>query len=77
LNRINDESQRIYQTNFQVISLKEFITNIIFLNIHDPDCFKDDLRVFFIKVLARIITEKNLNNKVSTKIDLVGETASP
>lgn len=53
------ESQRIHGTAYPVISLKEFIKNIIYLNINNPAGLKDDLRVFFLKVLARIITEKN------------------
>lgn len=36
LNRIDIESQRIYGTSFSVISLEEFITNIIYLNINNP-----------------------------------------
>jgi hypothetical protein len=32
------------------------------MNINDPGCLSDELRVFFLKVLARIITEKNTLN---------------
>ncbi len=59
LNKIDEESKRIYGTNFSVITLKEFIQNIISMNINDPGCLSDELKVFFLKVLARIITEKN------------------
>jgi inositol 1,4,5-triphosphate receptor type 1/inositol 1,4,5-triphosphate receptor type 3 len=63
LNRIDIESQRIYGAPFPVIRLEEFITNIIYLNINNPHCLKDELRIFFLKVLGRIITEKNLRDK--------------
>lgn len=43
------------------------------MNISNPDCFKDDLRIFFLKVLARVITEKNLNNKVNCFFKLIKE----
>jgi inositol 1,4,5-triphosphate receptor type 1/inositol 1,4,5-triphosphate receptor type 3 len=33
------------------------------MNLHDANSLKDDLKIFFLKVLARIITEKNVRNK--------------
>jgi inositol 1,4,5-triphosphate receptor type 1/inositol 1,4,5-triphosphate receptor type 3 len=63
LNRIDEVSMTIYNASFPVITLKEFIKNIIYMNIHDSNSLKDDLKIFFLKVLARIITEKNTRNK--------------
>lgn len=63
LDKIDEVSSSIYNTTFPVITLKEFIKNIIYMNLHDSNSLKDDLKIFFLKVLARIITEKNVRNK--------------
>ena len=44
-----------------VITLKEFITNIINVNIENPHCLNDDLKIFFLRVLVRMISERNSN----------------
>lgn len=33
------------------------------MNINDTHSLRDDLKIFFLKVLSRIITEKNSKNK--------------
>jgi len=33
------------------------------LNLNEPEALNEDLRIFFLKVLERIITEKNPENK--------------
>lgn len=63
LNMIDEVSKSIYNTNFPVITLKEFIKNIIYMSINDSNSLRDDLKIFFLKVLTRIITEKNQKNK--------------
>lgn len=60
---IDEVSKSIYSTNFPVITLKEFIKNIIYMSINDSHSLRDDLKIFFLKVLTRIITEKNQKNK--------------
>ena len=54
---------RVYRKPFEVTTAKEFIYNIIQMNINNPGFLRDDLRVFFLKMLERIITEKNSKNK--------------
>ncbi len=53
--------QRIQGSN--EISLRLFITNIIEMNIAQPDCLNDDLKIFFIKVLVRMISRTNKNKE--------------
>jgi inositol 1,4,5-triphosphate receptor type 1/inositol 1,4,5-triphosphate receptor type 3 len=63
ISNIGLDSKNIYNTNFEVTTSKEFILHIINMNINNPGFLKDDLRVFFLKMLGRLITEKNPKNK--------------
>jgi inositol 1,4,5-triphosphate receptor type 1/inositol 1,4,5-triphosphate receptor type 3 len=46
-----------------VITLREFIKNIIHMNLTQANILSDELKIFVLKVLTRIITEKNVANK--------------
>lgn len=48
---------KAYQSTVPVITLKEFIKNMIQMNINDQ--LNDSVRTFFLKMLVRIISEKN------------------
>ena len=63
LARIGTESMKSYSTPFEVTTPKEFISNIITMNINNPGFLSDDLKVFFLKILTRMITEKNVRNR--------------
>ena len=63
ISNIGEESKRIYELPFEVTTAKEFISNIIQMNINNPGFLRDDLRVFFLKMLSRLVSEKNLKNK--------------
>ena len=53
---------RIYKVDFPVITLREFIKNIIHMNL-TRNFLSYELKIFVLKVLTRIITEKNQANK--------------
>jgi hypothetical protein len=47
--------------NKKNINIKEFITNVIEMNISSPKSLTDELRVFFLTVLVRMIEKTNRN----------------
>jgi len=49
---------KIYKVDFPVITLREFIKNIIHMNV-TRNFLSYELKIFVLKVLTRIITEKN------------------
>ncbi|CAD8049274.1 unnamed protein product [Paramecium sonneborni] len=64
LSQIGKQSQDAYQTKYEVTTLQDFIQNIISIcaNTREQQ-FSDDIRIFFLRLLSRLITEKNLSNK--------------
>ena len=68
LNGLDDLSKRLSTT--PVISLGLFIKNIIEMNNKNSKCLNDELKVFFLKILIRMVTEKNKNpDRNATPID--------
>ncbi|CAD8053653.1 unnamed protein product [Paramecium sonneborni] len=61
---IGQESMLAYQTKFEVTSLKHYIQNIIHMSISNETQFTDDLRIFFLKMISKLITEKNQANSI-------------
>ncbi|KAM3147677.1 hypothetical protein pb186bvf_000005 [Paramecium bursaria] len=63
MSEIEQQSLKAYDA--KVTHLKDYIENIInsSVNIEIRKILSDDLRIFFLKMLSRLITEKNLNNK--------------
>lgn len=63
MSEIEQQSLKVYEA--KVTNLKDYIENIInsSVNIEIRKILSDDLRIFFLKMLSRLITEKNLNNK--------------
>jgi chorismate-pyruvate lyase len=56
----------------------EFIKNVISMNISNPESLTDELRVFFLTVLVRMIEKKNLskNSKGKSIADWAPEVSS-
>lgn len=57
--KIDDFSLKAYQTQYPAITLEEFLKNLIQMNITYQ--LHDDLRSYFLKILTRMISEKNPN----------------
>ncbi|CAD8133692.1 unnamed protein product [Paramecium octaurelia] len=64
LSSIGKQSQDAYQSKYEVTTLQDYIQNIISIcgNTREQQ-FSDDIRIFFLRLLSRLITEKNLSNK--------------
>lgn len=59
LDKIDEFSLKVYQTPFPLVTLKEFIKNLVQINIQNK--LNDQQRFFFLKVLVRMVSEKNRN----------------
>ncbi|CAD8193240.1 unnamed protein product [Paramecium pentaurelia] len=57
--KIDEFSLTAYQTQYPAITLEEFLKNLIQMNITHQ--LNDDLRSYFLKILTRMISEKNPN----------------
>ena len=49
------------------VNIKEFIKNVIQMNMSNPDSLTDELRIFFLTVLVRMIEKKNTNPESRSK----------
>ncbi|KAM3129578.1 hypothetical protein pb186bvf_018329 [Paramecium bursaria] len=58
---------RKFQQLFRGDTLKEFIKNVILLHLNQPQILDENLKIFFLKLLSRIIIEKN--ERASQEID--------